>query len=211
MDEVEAGSLRERKRRRTRRQIEQAALNLFAQRGFERTTVAEIAATADVAERTFFLHFASKEDVVLGDIVDEMGTMALVLAERRPNATVLEVFRELGDRRIALFRQRGEQVRIRRTIETENPEVHARAVAMREKAEYAMLAPEFARDLDLPRDHPHVALMVAAFTGISAVLDALFEASPDDQSARAILDDALTALSATQQALSLDPPTNARC
>ena len=180
----------------TRRDIESAALRLFARHGFDRTTVAQIAAEANIGERTFHLHFASKEDVVLGDIADEMTSMTDTLAQRPPGATVLELFRELGDRRVTRFREHSEQVRARRRIEDESPHVHARAVALREKAEAGMLAPEFARDLGLPPDAPQVRLMVAAFSGISAALDGLFAASPDDRTARTVLDDALTALEA---------------
>jgi AcrR family transcriptional regulator len=59
--------LRARKKQRTRRTIEQAALDLFDAHGFEGTTIDDIAAAADIAPRTFFHYFPSKEDVVLAD------------------------------------------------------------------------------------------------------------------------------------------------
>lgn len=193
--------LRERKRAQLRERIERAALRLFAEQGYDRTTVAQIASEADVAERTFHLHFASKEDVVLGDIHDEMQALAAALAQRPPGTGVLDTFRLLGDRRIELFRRNGELVRARRAVEDASPQVHSRAVLAREQAERELLTPAFAADLGLPGDAPQVVLLVAAFTGISGALDALFHASPDDRAARAVLDHALDALSAAEQAL----------
>ncbi|HLU31132.1 MAG TPA: TetR family transcriptional regulator, partial [Acidimicrobiia bacterium] len=53
----EPSSLRERKNQRTHRAIEAAALDLFEQRGFEGTTIDDIAAAAEIAPRTFFHYF----------------------------------------------------------------------------------------------------------------------------------------------------------
>ena len=49
-----------------RGRLEQAALQLFIERGFEQTTVAEIASRAGLTERTFFRHFADKREVLFG-------------------------------------------------------------------------------------------------------------------------------------------------
>jgi AcrR family transcriptional regulator len=55
-----AGSRRERKKVRTRREIFEAAMDLFAARSFDAVTVEQVCAAADVAKGTFFLHFPSK-------------------------------------------------------------------------------------------------------------------------------------------------------
>ena len=52
---------------KVRKQLQQAALELFAERGFDNTTAAEIAARVGVSERTFFRHFSDKRDIFFGE------------------------------------------------------------------------------------------------------------------------------------------------
>lgn len=56
---------REQKKRETMQRIGQTGLTLFLEKGFEQTTLDEIAAEAGIARRTFFHYFKSKEDVLL--------------------------------------------------------------------------------------------------------------------------------------------------
>jgi AcrR family transcriptional regulator len=60
LTETGAPSRRERKRERTRREIYEAAMRLFAKSGFANVTIADICEEADVGRGTFFLHFPSK-------------------------------------------------------------------------------------------------------------------------------------------------------
>ena len=64
--------LRERKKARTRAELQRHALLLFRDRGYATTTVDDIAAAAEVSRSTFFRYFATKEDVVLFDDVDPL-------------------------------------------------------------------------------------------------------------------------------------------
>lgn len=54
-------------RQQTRRELASAAVRLFAERGYDQTTVDQIAAAAGVARRTFFRHYQSKDDVIFPD------------------------------------------------------------------------------------------------------------------------------------------------
>lgn len=74
-------SRRERKKDETRERITQAAMDLFTERGFEATTVDDIAARADVAKGTFFNYFPRKE-AVLDALPERIGNeMEQVTAE----------------------------------------------------------------------------------------------------------------------------------
>ena len=62
--------LRERKKIKLRRSVQREALRLFAEQGYEDTTVEQIADAADISTTTFYRYFPTKEDVVLDDDYD---------------------------------------------------------------------------------------------------------------------------------------------
>jgi AcrR family transcriptional regulator len=62
--------LRERKKARTRAAIQQEALRLFREQGYEATTIEQIAEAAEFSPSTFFRYFPTKEDVVMYDDLD---------------------------------------------------------------------------------------------------------------------------------------------
>jgi AcrR family transcriptional regulator len=84
------GSLRERKRARTRRALIDAAVELFDRRGYEQTTVAQIAA-AEISTRTFFGYFASKEDLLCPDSQARIQAVLDAIDQRRPGDRPVEV------------------------------------------------------------------------------------------------------------------------
>jgi AcrR family transcriptional regulator len=100
---IESIGLRERKKLRTRRALVDTALRLFRERGYERTTVAEIAAAADVSTKTFFNYFPSKEDVVFADASQRMEVALQVVAERAPDDDLDEVLRRVVERVLTLI------------------------------------------------------------------------------------------------------------
>lgn len=96
-----APSLRQRHADRTRSALVHAALELFAERGFAATTIDEIAARADVAPRTFFRYFATKEAVVYHDAADVVTRTRDILLARPalepPHRSLLSVLTAMGD------------------------------------------------------------------------------------------------------------------
>jgi AcrR family transcriptional regulator len=86
--------LRERKKEQTRRSIEEAAFRLFDDRGYAATTVADIAEAADIAPRTFFSYFPSKEAVVFGDFDEVFGTLEARMRDRAEGENAFEALRE---------------------------------------------------------------------------------------------------------------------
>ncbi|WP_051580922.1 TetR family transcriptional regulator [Pseudonocardia acaciae] len=84
-------SLRERKKRRTRAELQRHALRLFRDRGYAETTVDDIAAAAEVSRSTFFRYFGTKEDVLLFDNVEP--AMRRMMAEVPEGTPLLQALR----------------------------------------------------------------------------------------------------------------------
>jgi AcrR family transcriptional regulator len=76
--------LRERKKQRTRATLIDAAVELCERQGFERTTVDQIAAIADVSPRTFSRYFATKDAIAFA-LIDEAINLAAVELARQPS------------------------------------------------------------------------------------------------------------------------------
>lgn len=91
----EAGAklgLRERKKSQTRELIARTAQALFVQRGFDEVTVAEIARAADVAEKTVFNYFPTKEDLVYSGMDTWEEDLLTAIRERPSGQPVLTAF-----------------------------------------------------------------------------------------------------------------------
>lgn len=78
----EPPGLRERKKEKTRHALETAALELFAAKGFDGTTVDEIVEACDVSQRTFFRYYGAKEDVLFADGDERLEALLAELAMR---------------------------------------------------------------------------------------------------------------------------------
>jgi AcrR family transcriptional regulator len=85
--------LRERKKQETRRRITEAAIALFAERGFERVPVADIAAAADVSTATVFNYFPAKEDLIYDGMASFHDDLVAAIRDREPGTSVIAAFR----------------------------------------------------------------------------------------------------------------------
>lgn len=106
-----------------------AALELYAERGFEETTVAEVAASAGLTERTFYRHFADKREVLFGGapLLEEVVVKAVVDAPA--NASALESVALGLEASAPLFDGRRGFVELRQRVIDANPELQEREVA----------------------------------------------------------------------------------
>jgi AcrR family transcriptional regulator len=84
--------LRERKKHKTRQLIADTARDLFAQRGFENVSVAEIARAAEVSETTVFNYFPTKEDLVYQGLEAFEEQLLQAIRDRPPGEGVLQAF-----------------------------------------------------------------------------------------------------------------------
>jgi AcrR family transcriptional regulator len=109
-----------------RGRLEQAALALYGERGFEQTTVAEIAARAGLTERTFFRHFADKREVLFAGAGSLQDLLVSALASTPPDAAPIDAVAAALEAAGALLQERREYARQRQAVIAANAELHER-------------------------------------------------------------------------------------
>src|ERR1700737_4393775 len=126
-----APGLRERKRQQTRERLTRMAVALFLDRGFEATTLDDIAAAADISRRSFFHYFTSKEDVVFAWQEESAAALIAAVAARPANESMLAAAENAI---YAMVRQLkpGEAMAIAR-LKRDNPALQARDQVKHEK------------------------------------------------------------------------------
>jgi AcrR family transcriptional regulator len=88
--------LRELKKQRTRRAIADTALQLFAVRGFDHVTVAEVAEAAGVSEKTVFNYFPTKEDLFYDEVAEREAALLAAIRDRKPGESVPAALRRMN-------------------------------------------------------------------------------------------------------------------
>jgi AcrR family transcriptional regulator len=196
--------LRERKKQRTRETIVAAALQLFEERGFDQTTIADIATAADIAPRTFFGYFPSKEDVVFADFPETVAGLSARLDDRADDQTAIDAIRAWIDEVLEELDLRDERERCRKRVIGQSEALAAHNRALMGQVE-ELLAGHIARDLgDRPDDvRPH--MIASAVIGTLTALDVKGNddggSPPTREEASAMVDDALRFLQGGIEAL----------
>jgi AcrR family transcriptional regulator len=128
--------LRERKRQQTRERLTRMAMALFRERGFEATTLDDIAAAADISRRSFFHYFASKEDVVFAWQEEITAALIDAVAARPASESMLTAAENAI---LAMVRQLepGEAIAMAQ-LKRDNPALQARDQVKYEKLERAL-------------------------------------------------------------------------
>lgn len=122
--------LRSRKKIERRRCIETAAMELFEAKGFDGTTIDDIAAKADISPRTFFYYFATKEDVVLADYATRLERITEVLGARDSSEAPWSALRGAFVVVASDYSSQRRELIRRFVIMTDNPSVYARSLQL---------------------------------------------------------------------------------
>jgi AcrR family transcriptional regulator len=182
--------LRERKKQKTRETITKVAMDLFAERGYEETTIADIAEAAEVSPRTIFAYFPSKEDILFCDLPEKQDRLARALRERPDGATTLDVLREFIAGSLTPDRNLLLRKRILASNETLQRNERARFGPF-EQLMHESIAEDLNADPDDIRPQIVAAALIAAF---SAVVERNNAAPPESYSAEqamAVVDDVM--------------------
>jgi AcrR family transcriptional regulator len=121
-----------------RGRLEQAALDLYRDRGFDQTTVAEITERAGLTERTFFRHFADKREVLFWGQTALHDVYVSTIASAPDSATPIEAVAEALEAAAALLEERRELARQRQAVIAANPGLQERELLKRASLAAAM-------------------------------------------------------------------------
>jgi AcrR family transcriptional regulator len=182
--------LRERKKQQTRQAIHRAAMRLFAERGFDATTIAEIAAAADISPRTFFSYFASKEEAVFPGFDQALADFDRAMRERPPGTSALEALRRWLTSAARKYSVSPDDFKLEARLRRESPAVAAcdlRHQRMFERRLAQAVGEDFGEPADALRPRLVAAAAVAALQASSAKAETILER--DSEAAVALMAD----------------------
>jgi AcrR family transcriptional regulator len=187
--------LRERKKQKTRDTIVKVALELFAERGYQETTIAEIADAAEVSPRTIFAYFPSKADILFYDQPEMQQRLAQVFRDRPEGATALDALRDFIAGTLSPASEEEHNVALRRRAVIAANET----LRLNERARFApfeqLMAEAIADDLHAGSDDIRPRMIAAALaTALSAIRDHDPATSPglaSPEQVMAVIDDVM--------------------
>ncbi|CAA9285306.1 MAG: Transcriptional regulator, AcrR family [uncultured Corynebacteriales bacterium] len=177
--------LRERKKRQTRQAIYAAAVRLFGERGWHATTVADIAAAADIAPRTFFAYFPAKEDVLFAPYEDLFTGFDELMLTRPHGGSVLDELRTWLDQ---VFVQQAEDFdpvaeALLDKLSVEVDSIAAKGLQIMDRAERG-LAAALADELGSPAGDALPAMVAAAAVAVLRSIPVAGIEQPAEERAR---------------------------
>jgi AcrR family transcriptional regulator len=201
--------LRERKKQQTRQAIHEAAMKLFAERGFEATTIADIADAAGISPRTFFAYYSAKEEAVFQKFDVAYEGFSRALRERPAGTTALEALRAWIENAVHEYGASPESMKLEAKLRRESPAVAAcdlRHTRMYQERLAVAVAEDLGEPVNALRPQLVAAAAMAALQAASDNADRLMEEDPEEAEAMranpmAFLDDALRFLDAGLAAL----------
>jgi AcrR family transcriptional regulator len=184
--------LRERKKQKTRWAIQEHALRLFAEQGYDATTVEQIAEAAEVSPSTFFRYFKTKEEVVSEDRYDDLLIAAIEAAP--PGLGPLAIMRHAMATSLADLKPgEVEQIMQRMRLVLSVPSLRARMMTNLFAAA-DVFAPPLARRMDIAPDDPALrAFVTGAMAAAGFGVFGWFDGDGRDDLAE-MIDGALAAL-----------------
>jgi AcrR family transcriptional regulator len=121
-----------------RGRLEQAALELYRERGFDQTTVAEIAERAGLTERTFFRHFADKREMLFAGQGMLLEIYVNTIASAPESAAPIDVVAAALEAAAPMFRERRDLARVRQAVIAATPALQERELLKRASSVSAM-------------------------------------------------------------------------
>ena len=188
--------LRERKKAKTRRAIQDAAVRLTTEQGFDNTTVDQIAEAAEISPSTFFRYFPTKEDAVLSDDYDPLFVAAIAEARSagNPIAAIRQAMRSVSD---VLDRDRA-QIHQRTKLILTTPTLRVRLADGMLETE-RLIRDAYAEQAGRGIDTDSEALLGAAMGVLTVVMTRWTEGSPHDDII-GMLDHALSLIDPAERA-----------
>lgn len=171
-------TLRERKRRRTRAALIEAGRLLFEEHGYDQTTVADIAAAAEIGTRTFFAYFQSKEQLLFPESDARVKAAMSAIASRTAAQSPVQVLlRALEDTVADSDELVSELAQLRLRLIRDVPAVQARAMRLQAHAQHQIAVALGAAYPEL--DPVAAAALVGAFIGAASSAVQVLPPSPD--------------------------------